>query len=143
MELCRDPFVVGRTVRWSDCDPAGVVYTGRFTDYVLDALADFMMHLNVGPGSNRREEDMVGMPMKHMEMTYNVSLYPGDSFDMHILVGEIRSRSFQVKLAARLPDGQIAFEAVCTPICIALSERKSVQIPLSVRADLELHQRFA
>jgi hypothetical protein len=27
------PFTVRRTARWADCDPAGAVFTARFTDY--------------------------------------------------------------------------------------------------------------
>ncbi len=31
------PFTVRRTARWHECDPAGVVYAGNFTDYLLSA----------------------------------------------------------------------------------------------------------
>ena len=32
------PFTVRRRIRWGDCDPAGVVYTGRFVEYLLGAV---------------------------------------------------------------------------------------------------------
>ena len=51
--LSERPFVVRRTVRWGDCDPAGVVYTGRFTDYLLGAVGLFTDHLAGGAAPGR------------------------------------------------------------------------------------------
>jgi len=33
------PFTVRRRVRWSDCDPAGAVHTGRFAEYLISKEA--------------------------------------------------------------------------------------------------------
>ncbi len=32
------PFTVTRTVRWGDCDPAGIIYTPRVLDYAMEIL---------------------------------------------------------------------------------------------------------
>ncbi len=32
--LADTPFVVRRRVKWGECDPAGVVYTPSFSEYV-------------------------------------------------------------------------------------------------------------
>ena len=32
------PFTVMRTVRWGDCDPAGIIYTPRVLDYAMEIL---------------------------------------------------------------------------------------------------------
>lgn len=54
------PFVVRRTVKWSECDPAGVVYTGSFAEYVLSA-AD--LHF----GRYRGEEFLLILPQAGLE----------------------------------------------------------------------------
>ncbi len=32
------PFTVTRTVKWGDCDPAGIIYTPRVLDYAMEIL---------------------------------------------------------------------------------------------------------
>ena len=39
------PFTVRRTIRWADCDPAGVVYAGHYADYLIDTVMHFMRHI--------------------------------------------------------------------------------------------------
>ncbi len=39
--LCRSPVKVRRRVRWGECDPAQVVYTPRFADYLAAAYSWF------------------------------------------------------------------------------------------------------
>lgn len=39
------PFTVRRIALWRDCDPAGVVYAGNFSDYLLDATALLRRHV--------------------------------------------------------------------------------------------------
>jgi len=61
--LSESPFVVRRTVRWGDCDPAGVVYTGRFTDYLLGAVGLYTAHMAGGDG-RLGEVHGVGTPLQ-------------------------------------------------------------------------------
>ena len=32
------PFIHRRVITWSDTDPAGIAYTGRFSDFALQAI---------------------------------------------------------------------------------------------------------
>jgi len=131
------PFTVRRTVRWIDCDPAGVAFTGLFTEYLIGAVMHFYRHIGWGPGA--KSEGNVGLPCKHMELTFHVSL-PADSIvDITIHVGTIRERSFDLVAHAHLPDGRLAFEGIFAPICIEPLERRSVQIPHLLREALQQH----
>src|SRR5690606_2773945 len=76
--LSESPFVVRRTVRWSDCDPAGVVYTGRFTDYVLGAVGLFHQHMSGYANRPLGELHGVGTPCKGMEFEFIGTMWPGD-----------------------------------------------------------------
>ena len=131
------PYVVRRIIRWSDCDPAGVVYIGRFTDYLLDAAMHFLRHLGHGAGTAAWNSQKVQFPGKHMSLTFHVSLYPEDVVDIHIRVGAIRTRTFDLLAHAYLPDGRMAFEGVLTPICIHKEVRESTPLPHEFRAALE------
>ena len=130
------PFTVRRTVRWAECDPAGVVYAGRYVDYLLDTCALFFQHIGFGHGQRWAEGKSVGLPAKHIGLTFMASLFPDEVFDMTLAVTAIRTRTFDLSLVARRPDGEIVFEGQCSPICIAPNVRESVPMPDQLRQQL-------
>lgn len=142
MKLCYEyvssemPFKVHRKVRWSECDPAGVVYAGRFSDYLLDACGLFFCHLGYGHGQRGEDDENIGLPAKYISLTFIASLYPEDIFETEIRVAEIRNRTFDLIATARLTNGKTAFEGKCSPICINPDIRKSILIPSGLRSAL-------
>lgn len=136
------PFIVRRQVRWSDCDPAAVVYTGRFSAYLLDAVMLFYRQIGWSP-KPWGAPDRVGLPCKHMSLTFHRSLVPDDVIDIHIDVTAVRERSFDLGARAYLPDGELAFEAGFSPICIQPDTWVSTLIPAALREALAAHWRKA
>lgn len=134
------PFIVRRVVRWSDCDPAAVVYTGRFSAYLLDAVMLFYRRIGWSPNAWGKS-DRVGLPCKHMSLTFHQSLVPDDVIDIHIDVMAVREHSFDLGARAYLPDGGLAFEGVFSPICIQTDAWISTLIPAALRQALALHGR--
>lgn len=134
------PFTVRRVARWNDCDPAGVVYTGKFTDYLLGAIMHFLRHIGYGPGGRPGLQQNVGLPCKHMSLTFHASLYPDDVVDIQIAVGQIRNRTFDLTAMAYFTDGRLAFEGQFTPIAIRTEVRQSIDIPMPLRQALERYR---
>lgn len=134
-----DPFTVRRTVRWADCDPAGVVYAGRYADYLIDAVARFMRHVGFSFGGSRGSPVKVGLPCKHMELTFHSSLYPDDVIDIEVAVGEVREHTFDLVATARLLDGPLTFAGSFSPICIVPETRERMRIPAELREALQRH----
>lgn len=135
------PFMVRRTVRWVDCDPAGVAYTGHFTDFLIGAVMHFYGHIGWGPEAGSAGNG--GLACKHMALTFHKSLPPGSVVDIRIEVGDIRTRTFDLHAQAFLPDGQLAFEGVFSPICVTPHEMRSLPLPVQLREVLQQHQRTA
>jgi len=134
-----DPFAIRRRVRFGDCDPAGVVYTVRFSDYAVSAMDLFLSHLLGGPHLEQLPE--VQTPIKALSFVFSAPLRPNDEFDMVVTVREIRTRTFDLAIAARLPSGTVAFEALLTPICITAGEdRRSLPIPARLQTLLAQSQ---
>ena len=46
--VSKQPFTVRRRVRFGDCDPAGVVYTVQFSEYVVSAMDLFSPACSTG-----------------------------------------------------------------------------------------------
>jgi acyl-CoA thioester hydrolase len=135
-----EPFTVRRRVRFGDCDPASVVYTVRFSDYVVSAMDLFLSHLLEGPYLEHLGD--VTTPMKALSFVFRAPLRPNDEFDMVVTVPEIRTRTVDLAVRASLPSGERVFDALVTPICITTtSDRRSVPIPDGLRSKLISYQQ--
>jgi YbgC/YbaW family acyl-CoA thioester hydrolase len=137
--LAHEPFTVRRTIRWSDCDPAGIVFTGRFPEYLLGAVSLFMRHLHSGPGTTLKTLG-VDTPCKGLSLVFHSPLRPDDVVDIRVIVGELRDSSFDLQARALRPDGVLAFEGVFSPICIRREPRGRVPIPPALRERLQAHR---
>jgi 4-hydroxybenzoyl-CoA thioesterase len=137
--VSRRPFVVRRVARWSECDPAGVVYSGNFAEYALSAMHLFRRHAFDATWRQIREHAGVDMPAKAISLVFNGSLWPDDVFDMEVRVGEIRTRTFDFEIAAtRADDGSSVFTGTLGVICVTAADRRiAAPIPDALRRCLD------
>ena len=134
------PFAVRRRARWAECDPAGVVFTGRYTDFLLGAVNLFYASLSRGHYSRWCAEMEVATPCRGLALDFRGALWPEDEFVMRVTVSEVRESSFDISVSATHDSRGAIFEARFSPICIGLSgERKRVPIPPQYREALRLH----
>ncbi|MBS7707775.1 acyl-CoA thioesterase [Chelatococcus asaccharovorans] len=138
------PVTVRRRVRWGECDPAGVVYTARFSDYALSGFEYLISHLLGAPMHQALDGAGWGLPMKALNLTFHRSLWPGEWFDMQMRVGALRTRTFDLALEARhVESGEPCFSAALTPIVIEPATRRACAIPQALRERLEAYARQA
>lgn len=135
--LSTQPFVVRRRVRWGECDPAGVVYTPRFTDYLTSAVMLFHEHLFEAEPANFRQALGIDTPCKGMTLVFHGALWPGDVFDMRVHVGDIRNSSYDIHVTATGVKSDAVFSGVFSPVCIPRGERRAVPIPDAYRTPLQ------
>ncbi|WP_213957988.1 MULTISPECIES: thioesterase family protein [unclassified Variovorax] len=126
--VSRRPFVVRRRVRWSDCDPAGVVYTGKFTEYVLNAAALFASELAQGDPAAWRQALGVDTPCKGMALEFHRVLWPEEEFEMLLDVPEVREHGYDLRIEA-VQAGTRIFSARFSPICIRRDARVRAPVP--------------
>lgn len=119
------PLTVRRRVRWADCDPAGVVHTGKFPDYVLSAAHLFRTHL-LGPAwHDANREAGFAAPAKALSLVFQSSLWPRDEVDLAVFVGGIRIRTIDLLMqASRADDARPVFMARLTSICVTAADRR-------------------
>jgi acyl-CoA thioester hydrolase len=132
------PFVMRQTVKWSDCDPAGVVYTGRFVEYVTTAFRVFLTHILDGNIEAYVARYGVDFPAKAISFVFESSLRPDDRFDVEVRVSGIRNTTFECEFLGTL-GGRPCFTARMTTICVVPVERKAMRVPDTLRARLEPH----
>ena len=137
--ISKRPFVVRRVARWSECDPAGVVYSGNFAEFALSAMHLFRRHAFDATWRDIRENAGVDLPAKAISLVFNGSLWPDDVFDMEVRIGEIRTRTFDFEIAAvRADDGSSVFTGTLAVICVIAADRRiAAPIPDGLRGRLE------
>lgn len=125
------PFVVRRRVRWSECDPAGVVFAGNFSLYLHHAVALF------------RGEVLDGFsaPAKAISMVFHRALWPDEEFDMTVYVSAVRNSTIEFRVIATTGRRERVFDGTVTAICIAKQERKAARIPPRLRKLAEDYAR--
>jgi acyl-CoA thioesterase FadM len=135
------PLSVRRRVKWGECDPAGVVYTAVFADYVIAAAELFYGALLRTTPQQAKRELGFGTPSRALSFDFRRSLRPDDEFDMTVYVADVRERSYVLDIAATTSDGETVFNARLTPVCVARPERISIDIPPAFRKVLLDYRR--
>jgi len=139
--LSRAPFVVRRKVRWSDCDPAGIVYTGRYTEYLLDSARLFVNHMAGGDMMAVMRRHGLTTPARGMSLEFMRPMAPGDVADIRYWVAGVREHSFEVRCEASGASGDLVFSGACTVISVNLESKRKALIPDEVREMLMRHTR--
>jgi acyl-CoA thioesterase FadM len=136
------PFTVRRTVRWADCDPAGVVYSGNFAEYILSAVHLFRRHVFGQSWSQMREDSHVDTPAKALSLVFEGSLWPDDVVDIRLYVGAIRTRTADfIARAERADSGASVFDGRVAFICVSAENRRvAAAIPSDLRDALDRYR---
>ncbi|MCW5684737.1 MAG: acyl-CoA thioesterase [Pseudolabrys sp.] len=136
------PVTVRRTVRWSECDPAGVVYLGNYPGYLLSAIHFFRRHLFGGAWVAQTDKGGFQTPGKAIAQVFKSSLWPDDVFDMQVFAGDVRRNTYDVLVrAVRTDNGRDVFYGRVTSIVVAATERTSkVGIPQPVADALRAYR---
>ncbi|RZL95683.1 MAG: thioesterase [Variovorax sp.] len=138
--LSQLPLVIRRRVKWGECDPAGVVYTVTFSEYVISAAELFYGALFDTTPQRAKREQGFGTPSRALSFDFQCSLRPDDEFDMTVTVADIHSRTYVLDITGRTPQGEVVFVAKLTPVCVARDERRSIEIPDSFRQALQRYR---
>jgi YbgC/YbaW family acyl-CoA thioester hydrolase len=131
------PLTVRRRVKWGECDPAGVVYTVNYSEYVASAFELFMTTLLDGPLQTMKQRYGLATPARALALEFLAPLRPDDEFVMTITVADVRVRSFDLAIDARSAEGDETFRAKLAAIAVAPSTRKAVPIPDVLRRALD------
>ena len=135
------PLRIRRRVKWGDCDPAGVVYTATFSDYVISAAELFYEALLGNTPQQAKREHGFGTPSRALAFDFRRSLRPDEILDMTVRVAEVNRRTYVLQIDGTTPAGETVFVARLTPVCVARPERCSIDIPPVLRQALLRYQR--
>lgn len=114
----REPFTVRRLVRWGDSDPAGIIYTGAYLDYMVEAAEDFFIDLTGRHWRDMQLETGTGTPMVHASMDFRKPVPAGKAIDIAVHIGALGRSSFDVHFVSRDLEGDVCFTGKMTGVHI-------------------------
>lgn len=139
MDLTFELYEYRRRPAWSETDPAQIVYTARFTDYVLEAIEGWFSYV-VGRNWYQLHTDLgLGTPFVRLEMDIQKPLTPKHELIMPVLVEKLGNASLGFYVVGNRDATDISFTArfVC---CMVDSETmQATRIPDEIRARIQAY----
>ncbi|HEV2573193.1 MAG TPA: acyl-CoA thioesterase [Beijerinckiaceae bacterium] len=130
------PFVHAIAPYWADADPAGIVYTARFTDYALRAIDAWMID-RIGAGFYVMNTTWgIGTPFVHTECDLRAPARPGENLNISVSVERVGKTSITFAVQGHgAQRGLLHFEGRFICVCVSsLEEDVEVQpIALDIR----------
>lgn len=129
-------FVQRRTVAWSDADPAGIMFTGRFPVFALDAIEGWFRE-RMGAGWHELHRcHGGGTPFVHISLDFRASLRPGDDVLLSVALRKVGRSSLEFAVTGRLGSGVVSFEGRFVCVFVADATGKPRAVPEPFRAAL-------
>ena len=126
------PFSTNITVRFGDCDPAGIVYYPVFFHYYHIALEEFFAVRCGITYHDLRECERLGFPTVKSEAEFFAPLTDGDRVTVEMNVSRVGNSS--VMFVYRLMrDGQLCAQTTNVNVCMDMEAMRSVAIPEKYR----------
>ncbi|HET9715795.1 MAG TPA: thioesterase family protein [Pseudolabrys sp.] len=116
------------TIEWGQCDPAGIVFNGRFFEmFDVSTWRLFQAALGVEPHRLSTMFGIVGIPLVDVQANFIRPTKFGDSVEITSWMGEIRRSSFDVehRLAA---NGELTVEGSETRVWAVRSKEDPERI---------------
>lgn len=83
------PYVHWRTVPFGDTDPAGIVYTPRFSDYCMEAAEVFFRDYIAADWYHINTKLGFGTPVVQMEITFKAPLVANDRLGVVVRILDV------------------------------------------------------
>lgn len=122
-------------IRYSDCDPQGIVFNGNYARYWDDALTDWFEEAGfAGPGLAGLGVDVV---TAHMEIDFEASASLGDTLQTRIVVEGHGNTSMTVGITTRrLSDGVVVATGREVIVFVDPAELRPTPVPEEVKSRL-------
>ncbi|MCI4663030.1 MAG: acyl-CoA thioesterase [Neomegalonema sp.] len=131
-----DPFIWQRPIRFGDCDPARIAYTGRIADFALEALDAFWDDLLEGQGWYQMNVDHgYGMPFVRLEIDFSAPITPRTVLECRVMPERIGESSITM-LVEGAQAQRACFAARTISVFATTEPMAKIPIPMPVRAAL-------
>jgi 4-hydroxybenzoyl-CoA thioesterase len=136
------PFIHRIRVRWADCDPALIAYTGQIPRLALEAIEAWWEH-HVGLDWYALNLDRnIGTPFVHMTLDFRSPVTPRHILECEVTLARLGNSSITHRVMAR-QDGTLCFEGEFVAVFVDASAMKPRSPPADILQALLAQRREA
>lgn len=124
-------------VRWADCDPANIAYTGRIPNFALEAIDAWWEHHFDAGWYGMNIDRNIGTPFVHLSLDFRAPVTPRHMLDCEVRV--LRVGESSVRFAVRgSQNGTLCFDGEFVEVFVNAGEhQRKIPVPDTMRAKLE------
>ncbi|HML07596.1 MAG TPA: thioesterase family protein [Xanthobacteraceae bacterium] len=127
-------------VRFSHCDPAGIVYFPHYFDMFNGLIEDWYGQELGYDYAELIMGNQYGFPFVHIECDFKIPSRMGDVIDLTLLVERIGRSSLGIAIVCHRV-GVVRLRARMVTAMMSLETRKPVPLPQGLREAMEAYQR--
>ena len=123
-----------RVIRFSECDPAGIVFYPQYFVMFNDVLeAWFSDELGVG-FDTLVVERRIGVPTVRLEVDFSAVSRMGDEVVLSLAIERLGRRSLTLALRCESREGELRMAARQVLVTTSLDTHQAIDIPADIRA---------
>jgi YbgC/YbaW family acyl-CoA thioester hydrolase len=122
-------FTVRERVRWSDCDPFGIIYYGAYIRFFEIAEHEFLRSLDL-PKDMLGAKRQVWIPRKALTMEFHKPAQMDDEISIGVSVAKIGTTSVSYRFSVtRAATGESLATATLTAVCVDKETMTKKELP--------------
>ncbi|MBS0451726.1 MAG: acyl-CoA thioesterase [Proteobacteria bacterium] len=123
-----------RLIRFSDCDPAGIVFYPQYF-VMFNGLVEDWVDEGLGIGFRRLViERQTGLPTVRLEADFRAVSRMGDRVELALSVERLGSRSITLNSrCTSVDDGELRMQMRQVLVCTSLQTHQAVEVPADMR----------
>ncbi|WP_280151460.1 thioesterase family protein [Piscinibacter sp. XHJ-5] len=127
-------FMRERRIRFSDCDPAGIVFYPQYFVMLNGLVEDWVDDgLDIGFGRLVGERG-IGLPTVRLEADFRAVSRMGDRVELSLAVERLGSRSITLDLHVAGDRGDVRMSVRQVLVTTSLVDHRAIDIPADLRA---------
>jgi 4-hydroxybenzoyl-CoA thioesterase len=126
-------------IRFSHCDPAGIVYFPHYFNMFNGLIEDWYTEQLGVDYSKLILHEQYGFPFVHIETDFKIPSRMGDRLDLTLLIEKIGRSSLSVLIVGHLA-GVERLRAYLVTAMMSLESRRSVELPPKLREKFEAYR---
>lgn len=127
-------FSTGRRIRFSDCDPAGIVFYPQYFVLFNGAMEDWVDAIGIGFG-NLVAKRRIGLPSVRIEADFQAVSRMGDRVNLVLDVERVGEKSITLAWRCIAADtGEVRMAMKQVVVTTSLDTHKAVPVPADLRA---------
>jgi len=135
------PFVWQRPIFWGDTDAARIVYTGKFTDYMFEAIEAWMRAYLDTDWFIQTVDEHRGGPIAKLDFEFFSPLTPRDTLDLSVYLDRIGSSSVTFRVEGHADQGERhCFTGRCVTVGFDYEKGAAMAISPERRAIMEAYR---